>query len=236
MNRQYVVDNDLVARYLRGELADAERTDFEIFYLDDQDTLDEIEALSALADQIGPGASSAADSNSVTEPTDSVHYVTPAGKRAPSARSVGRQWLWPYATAASLVLGVAIGIATGPALEKRIAPELTGATLVSIEATRSSGVPVFVVPIKNRSAVLQVAVGSEESAYRLTLTGADGVAISSEVLTPNAYGDVVLVVRLGNFAHGSYALEATGLDSLGSVLSAEIRFAEEDGGGAGRAQ
>lgn len=234
MNRQYIVDNDLVARYLRGELGDDERTRFEIFFLDDQETLDEIEALSALADHLGPGAPNATASHGVGERLDSVRYGTSAAKRAPSAMALGRQWLWPYATAASLVLGVAIGMVTRPALEHREAAVLTGASMVNIEASRRAGKPVIAIPAANQSAILQIAVGTEESAYRLTLTGTDGVAISSAALSPNSYGDVIVVVQPGSFARGPYTLEATGLDTLQSVLSAEIRFAQDETGEADR--
>lgn len=48
MTRDYVVANDIVMKYLRGELSVVEQAEFEQFYLDDPETLNELEAASAL--------------------------------------------------------------------------------------------------------------------------------------------------------------------------------------------
>ncbi len=48
MTKHYVKKNDTVMKYLRGELSIAEQAEFEQFYLDDPETLDQLEAASAL--------------------------------------------------------------------------------------------------------------------------------------------------------------------------------------------
>ncbi len=50
MNRRDVVENNLVERYLRGELDAEETAQFERFYLDDPETMDEMESSLIMSD------------------------------------------------------------------------------------------------------------------------------------------------------------------------------------------
>ncbi len=52
MTREFVEKNEIVLKYLRGDLSLSEKAEFEIFYLNDPATLDELEAVSALRDHL----------------------------------------------------------------------------------------------------------------------------------------------------------------------------------------
>lgn len=48
MTKHYIQEHDIVMKYLRGELSIDQQIEFEQFYLDDPETLDQLEAASAL--------------------------------------------------------------------------------------------------------------------------------------------------------------------------------------------
>jgi hypothetical protein len=48
MTKHHIQENDIVMKYLRGELSIDQQIEFEQFYLDDPETLDQLEAASAL--------------------------------------------------------------------------------------------------------------------------------------------------------------------------------------------
>ena len=50
MDRTYVAENNIIERYLMNKLSPDERDEFEQFYLDDPQTLDELEMAKRLID------------------------------------------------------------------------------------------------------------------------------------------------------------------------------------------
>lgn len=241
MNRQYVIDHDIVGRYLRHELSEAERDEFEIFYLHDPETLDELEALASLQRELAsqPGSDSAESSAAFGAPAPTAPEDTSAATQSEAAPSKvvalperpqrvqapppgGMNWLWPLATAAALVVGVAIGLASRQAA--RISPTLGAATVLHIERMRGSEDPEFVVPANGEAVLLKVSVGTAESTYHVSLTSTDGVALNSEPLRPDAYGEVGVMLLPDQLPQGNYRLQASGADSGELVLAAKLRL------------
>lgn len=225
MNRQFVIDNDIVARYIRKELNDEELTAFEVFYLNDEETLDELEVMSAVEGHLGTGSAP-----QPTEKIDSDREIS-EDKAAYSVDVINpakpKKWFWPVSTAAALLVGIGFGSALSPSRSTGPEPALPGATIVNIEMLRGSEDLVVEVPKVSGSVVLRVAVGTAESAYQVSLTRADGERLTSEVLSADAYGEVVIVMTSKIAADGPYELVAIGADSGESVLSATVQFGFE---------
>ncbi len=224
MNRQYVIDNDLVAGYLRDELSPEERAKFEVFYIDDQDTLDEIEVLSSVTKHLAT-----ADKVEASTGGSVVRPLSRRGRPMQAETQVPVSWLWPLATAAALVVGVGVGIATRPSNGPDSVPSLASAALVHVELVRGSDQPVFLIPADRESVLLQVAVGTQESAYRLTLVDGRGQVLSSAALKPDPYGDVAVAVQPRTLTMDYYELQAVGLDTGKRVLSAAIELSRDMG-------
>ena len=234
MNRQYVIDNDLVSRYLRQELSEAEREAFEIFYLDDQDTLDELEALSSLDRTLGTGTSAdvAAEDAPTAPPAPSSNVTrlpTAEERRTSKPPTPAFTWLWPLATAAALVIGVAIGITTGRSPQAGSAATLQSATVVHIELMRSSEQPVFAIPTDGDSVLLKVAVGGHDSTYRLSLAGPNGQSLRSGSLRADVYGEVSVLLPIGALTSGDYQLQAIDVNSGQTAMSATLRLGTQSG-------
>ncbi len=185
MDRQTVVAEDLVARYLRGELDEATRNEFEAFYLTDEQTLDELELLGAAwrAEHAGSAA-------------------TPVELRPP-AQPRGRPAL---AMAASL----GIGLVTGALLFSSEPPPTDAvamagsAVLLEIGATRSAGaMPSAVLPVDAAVAVLPVAIGRTEGRYDLELTCNEVPVTQLVGLSPDAFGELTIAVPAASLSAGA---------------------------------
>lgn len=220
MHRQYIIDNDIVARYVKNELGDDERAAFEIFYLDDDDTLDELETLAAIENGLGVGSS-----NHLREESDAEPHSDEPSKRVATVTKLPRRqiWLLPVATAAALVVGIAVGTNLDRPDPNPMGAVLHSAVLVDFENVRGANDPNVEISSSNARLMLRVAVGSGESAYRLSLTGESDAELTSEPLFPDKHGDVAVVLEPQTLARGSYQLVATGVDSGETVLSAVIR-------------
>lgn len=66
MDRKYIADNNVIERYLMDKLTPEERDEFEQFYLDDPETLGELETARRLRD----GLKGTNDGTEATEDAD----------------------------------------------------------------------------------------------------------------------------------------------------------------------
>lgn len=85
MNRRHVIENDIVIRYLRGALSEEEQAAFEIFYLDDQETLDELEIMLSLAEHLNVMAGLTLE-HELCESEDPPKHVNLSHERTPRRR------------------------------------------------------------------------------------------------------------------------------------------------------
>src|SRR5262245_41628226 len=93
MDRQYIRDNDVIERYLKGALTADEETDFEESYLGDAELLNEIEAAERLR--------------------DGIKRLDAAGGLARSRPRFGQMLASPrYAMAATVLLAVSLGFSS----------------------------------------------------------------------------------------------------------------------------
>lgn len=205
MNRDYVVKHNLVERYLRNELSDDEVADFEAFYMDDPETLDELEAAQILLSQ--KKMPEAVKGESVV-PGD----FSPRGG-AP-ARAGRNPWQWVSgALAAALVVAVVF--------PDRDQPTPIGNTQdLVFDLTRSSGLDSSKINIHSEigAVVLRVAVAEATSPYTLKLSSENGAVLVTG-LVPDGYGEVTAVVPAAIFDSGS--------DWSLSVSSADFQFRRE---------
>lgn len=235
MNRQYVIDHDIVGRYLRHELSEAERDEFEIFYLDDPETLDELEALASLQRELAATPGTAAPDSRTPADDAAEDSATPLQtsatgcnvvtlpdrpQRAGNSLTHAMNWLWPLATAAALVVGIGLGARLGSDGSAPLG--LRSASVLHVEVMRGADQPTFILP-DGDSVLIKVAVGHQESSYQLRLTGAGGFEQVSESLAPDEYGDVGVLVQASSLPTGPMQLLAIGRESGRVVLSAPLR-------------
>lgn len=86
MNRQEVIENNLVERYLRGELDEPTRQEFELHYLENPETLEELRLVEAMREGM--------------KALDRKTIITPSAFSAKSKKAP----IVPYALAASMTL------------------------------------------------------------------------------------------------------------------------------------
>lgn len=201
MDRNYVIENDLVDRYVRGDLSDEESAAFEAFYLSDQETLTELE----IAEKLQFGLKDAAAQGRLEASSRPGWFV-----RAVTSP----QW----ATAASILLVLSLGYTGLLQRQLESAPDVAAPQLVPLITTRSAA-PTTVVPqAPDGWLVLLVDSGFEPySDYRAAVLDADGqpiwevgglqpgyedllaIGVDGSVLRPGRY-DVVLQGRSGSAA------------------------------------
>jgi len=158
MDRNYVIENQLVDRYLRGDLSGDESTAFEEFYLSDQETLAELE----LAEKLEVGLKAAAEQGRLEKPSRHDWLV-----RAVTSP----QW----AAAASVLLVLSLGY--NGMLQRQLdsAPNVAAPQLVPLIATRSATPATVISNVSDDWVVLLVDPGFEPySDYRATVLDRDG--------------------------------------------------------------
>ncbi len=192
MTKHYVQENDIVMKYLRGELSIAEQAEFEQYYLDDPETLDQLEAASAL------------------------QMYLPR-RKTPGA---GRRWFslpTMVCSAAGLLLGIALILpfqnTQGPMVQPNIRTIVIdtnrGAESV-IRIDRRPGEELI---------VLRLPIATSEADLTLLLSRNGKKVLETTGLTSDYLGDVLLAVPVALFAEGPTLLSLRRGD--GSVLTEE---------------
>lgn len=205
MDRNYVIENELVDRYLRGDLSDEESAAFEEFYLSDQETLAELE----LADKLEAGLKDAAERGRLAKPSRQDWFV-----RAVTSP----QW----AAAASVLLVLSLSY-TGM-LQRQLGstPDVAAPQLVPLIATRSATPATVISNVSDGWVVLLVDPGFEPySDYRAAVLDRDGETIWVAVGLRPGYEDYLAVGVDGSILDpGRYDLVVHGRS--GSADFAEI--------------
>ncbi|MGI9343345.1 MAG: hypothetical protein ACR2QV_10870 [Gammaproteobacteria bacterium] len=206
MDRNFVNENQLVDRYLRDELSDDERADFEAFFLSDKETLAELE----LAEKLQIGLRECADRGLVEA------APTPGGFRR---ALTSPQW----AAAASVLLVCSLAF-SGFLLTQLPNDPVAGATrLIPLYATRGADVPRVPSARADEWVVLLVDPGFDPyDEYRAAVadTGTGEVIWEVVDLQPG-YEDLLAVgVPGGLLQGGSYEVRV--LARSGSAEFAEI--------------
>lgn len=192
MTKQHVQENDTVMKYLRGELSIAEQAEFEQFYLDDPDTLDQLEAASAL------------------------QMYLPR-RTSPIA---GRRWFslpTMVGSAAGLLLGIALVLpfhkAQGPVVQPNI-------RTIVIDTNRGAQSIVRIDRRPGEDLiVLRLPVATSEDDLTLLLSRNGKEILETTGLSSDYLGDVQLAVPVALFADGPTLLSLRRGD--GTVLTEE---------------
>ncbi len=226
MDRSYVVEHDLVARYLRGKLAKAESEEFEAFFLEDEETLEEVELMSVL------WADPDADATSADDPSTESHApsVTPISDAHPDGTVIGQsteegRWHLPLALAASLSIGFVAGamlMARGPS-----APPSGSLVLLDVATLRSAQAQAISVPASASYAAFRVAIGEQDGPVDLVLQRDDEAVARVDGLRTDGYGDVTFVVSAAQLDPGPYRVSATRADTGTLVYQTTIELTGE---------
>lgn len=192
MTRHYIQEHDIVMKYLRGELSIAQQTEFEQFYLDDPETLDQLEAASALQ----------------------MHLP----RKTPS--SAGRRWFslpTMVCSAASLLLGIALilpfQIGQGPVVQPNIRTIVIDSNRGAESVVRIDRRP------GEELMVLRLPVATVETDLTLRLTRNGREILETPGLSSDYLGDVVLALPFALFTEGPTLLSLRRAD--GTVLTEE---------------
>lgn len=221
MDRRYVIEHDIVARYVRGKLEQEESEAFEAFFLEDEATLEELELLSELwAD----GSRRSTDESLVEPLASPVTPILEARQEPAISAQVNntRRWAVPFAAAASLAVGVLGGNFVAE-LAPKTAPSGSLA-LLDIATLRSSDVQEVLVPANANYAAFRVAIGAQEGTVDVALERNDESVARVEDLVTDGYGDVIFVVPAGQLTPGIYRVSAVGTESDAVVFETAIKL------------
>lgn len=213
MTRQYVIDHQLVDRYLMGKLTEQEAEAFEDFYVTSPDTLDELEHAAPLLEGF-QAMGSAVDSQG-----SNVTALKP--KPSPVMRVLGSP---AYGVAASLFAVFAVILLVlqpnaGQPGEEHLQAS-ANVSIVQLAATRGgeSGIEVFLGG--SDQVVIELDLGyAAAQRYSTTLRNADGDIVwqAQDVIAEESY--LTLSLGKGLIPDGRYELYAEPSDSDGESLS-----------------
>jgi hypothetical protein len=203
MDRQYIRDNQVIERYLRGKLSAAEEQAFEEAYLADSELFNEL----VLTERLRDGIKGAAPPQAVTPARRRSFFGTPQ-----------------YAVAASVVAALAL-LSSGVLLVENRTLESAGtgsaalaARLEPLVAVRGAGDNTIAAPAAAELVVLLLDPGfAEYDVYDARLVrGAGGDAteiVRRQDLTPTYEGLIALAVPGALLASGTYEVELYGRGS-----------------------
>lgn len=182
MDRNYVIENQIVDRYLRGDLSDDESAAFEEFYLSDRETLAALE----LAEKLEIGLKDAADHG----------HLEATSRRGWFVRAVtSPQW----AAAASVLLVFSLGYNGFVQRQSGDGPDVASPQLIPLIATRSAA-PAAVIPhAPDRWIVLLADPGFDPyDDYRAAVLDQGGKPVSEVAGLKPGYEDLLAVGIAGS--------------------------------------
>lgn len=191
MTRHYIQENDIVMKYLRGELSVAQQVEFEQFYLDDPETLDELEAASALRAHL------------------------------PQQKTLAvNRWL-SLPTMVGSVVGLALGVALLLPLKRDQEPLVQpNIRTVSIDTNRGAESVIRIDRRPGEALILlRLPIAAAEDALTLVATRDGKTILETSGLSSDYLGDVTLAVPVALFTQGPTLLTLRRSD--GTVLTAE---------------
>ena len=203
MNRQYIRDNDVIERYLKGALTAEEEEDFEEAYLGDAELLDQLQAAERLRDGI-----KGLDSAGNLERSRPRWRQTLASPR--------------YAMAATVLLAVSLGFSSVLYNENQVLREGGSSTplitrFVAMASVRGGGnVTEISAPAQDELTVLMIDAGVVAyDTYRAAITRRDGEQSeqiwSRADLTPELNGTTIAITLQGRMLRpGTYEAKVDG--------------------------
>ena len=213
MNRQSVVRDNLVDRYLLGQLDEHESAEFESYFLSCQETLDELETTERLI--AGFGASSL---GRATETSEASHERQ---RRRPNLAAI----------AAALVAAVALGLYMQMRNElgqerARLMSADINIPVITLGATRGAG-PARVVELPGQPVrtafVVELGIGAPATDYSLRLVDEQDAAVwTASGLVPDEFDSVTFSLPPGLLDDGRYRLLVSGGDAS-LTLPLEVR-------------
>lgn len=224
MDRQYIDDHHVIARYLADRLTDTEREEFEAYYLDHPDVVKEMETVARFkAGLIDLQRSGELDKLMADRP-----------------RMGGQRYLVAAAAIAAVAIGVAFFATRDPQLPSLLAgspsllamgnerPPAIGA-VQRVFRTRSTGADAEIqLPAERQAIALEVLPESEGKRFGAALATARRVLATTGGLTTNADGLVPMYLDSSRLEPGSYELTLTDETTQeASVFTLRLRAAEQ---------
>ncbi len=216
MNRQYVIDNNIVDRYLFDQLNGEEKIEFEAFYLACPETQDELlvtekmmqgfeaSALAGRGRQRGPLLATAAT-------------TAPARPERP----------WQIASVAASLLAV-IAVGFNVAGQQMPLPDSSvdlNVPILSLGATRGDGAA-RLIDLPNRDVRVAVALDlglASADAYRVELLDqSETVVWSADQLVPDQYAALTFTLPPGLLSAGGFEFVARGMNETGIALRVPV--------------
>ncbi len=219
MNRQDVINNNLVDRYLLGQMDEQECDTFEAYYLDCPETLDELETTQKLVSGFAGNALAA-----LTRKQEKAAAVA-----TPSTGKTSRTW--PFAAvAAGLVAALCLGVAVQSQnalqeLRSTVASADLNTPIVSLGVTRGVQAAQWVeLPTKPTRMVFALDIGVDLAAkFALSLVNADGLTIwQAEPLVADDFGALTFTLPPGMLAPGTFEFVARPVAEGGSDIRIPI--------------
>lgn len=223
MTRQYVVDHNVVDRYLLGQLGQDEQDAFETYYLSCPDTLDELSVTEKLMDSFAASALGArARRRPATDSSEKLESVKPRDRTRP----------WKFATLAASVLA-AVTLAL-PGLQSGSTPDFGGSEdlnipIITLAATRSTGdARIIELPRAPVRVAIALDLGlANHSTYEVQLINNEKQTIWSAVnLTPDDFAALTFSLPPGILEPGGYEFvaKATGSEAIELALSVLVQY------------
>lgn len=218
MDREEVKRNNLVDRYLLGQLSEDEADEFEAYYLGSPETVAELETTEALLTGLRRSPQGGGK--------------VAALRPAPAWSARAGQW---FGLAASVVAAVSLVFAfqSRSALEQARSGSAPAAIdvpinipIVTLAATRSAGpgadAPAAVIELPAGAGYVALALDlglPEASGYRVTLLGEDGGQVwSAGGLVPDEMDSLTLALPARLLEPGVYRLRATPEEGAGNAV------------------
>ena len=205
MDQQYIDDHHVIARYLADRLSDAEREEFEAYYLEHPDVVKEMETVARFkAGLIDLQRAGELDQLIAGRPrTASSQYLAAAA--AVGAIAIGVAF---FATRESQAPGL---LAASPSL--LVAADERAPTLGAIQRvfrTRSTGADAEIeLPTERQAIVLEVLPESDGKSFGASLATSGRVLATTTGLTANSDGLVPIYLDSARLEAGSYELTLT---------------------------
>jgi hypothetical protein len=224
MDRQYIDDHHVIARYLADRLSDAEREEFEAFYLEHPDVVKEMETVARFK--------------------AGLIELQRAGELDALIAGRPRSRNFRYLVAAAAIAAVAIGVSFFATRDSRLPSLLAGSPSLLVRRsepppaigaiqrvfrTRTTGADAEIqLPAVRQALALEVLPESEGKSFGASLATARRVLATTSGLTANTDGLVAMYLDSSRLEPGSYELtltnEATG---EASVFTVRLRAAEQ---------
>ncbi|MEM7610844.1 MAG: hypothetical protein AAF270_04160 [Pseudomonadota bacterium] len=219
INRRMVEENNLVDRYLLGQMDESEAMAFEDFYAGSPETLEELETSALLIDGMN---------NANRKPMGSVTSIGQLKASAPAPTAAARRWFGSpaYGVAASFVAALALLVAGSNYVALQDARSVASSNIINIPVvtlspTRGgeSGVEVFAGDAPQVVLALDLGLSAAAS-YSAALQTIDGDHIwRSEGLEPDELQSLTMSIARESLPAGSYRIVVRSEDARNDTLN-----------------